>query len=146
MNFLRSNTILFLSRTILGGLFIYSSIDKIYDPVSFAQIIHHYRITPPGLINYIAIILPWIELLAGVFLIIGYKVKGSVLTINGMLVFFAVLLTITAFRGINVACGCFSSSMATKSNLIIRIIQDIGMLILGLHILIFYREKKESAG
>ena len=134
---LAKKPLLLASRIILGGLFIYASIDKIWDPLSFAQIIHHYRITPPGLINIIAIIMPWIEFIAGVLLIFGCKIKGSALTINAMLIFFMVILSITALRGINVSCGCFSTSMVAKSNLIYRIIEDIGMLILGFHILIY---------
>ena len=136
-DFLKNNWLLLVSRIILGGLFVYASVDKIIDPLSFAQIIHHYRITPPNLINIIAIVIPWIELAAGAFLIFGFRVKASGLTINLMLVFFIILLSITAFRGINISCGCFSTSTAVKSNLIIRIIEDFGMLALGLHLMIF---------
>jgi hypothetical protein len=57
-----------------------------------------------------------------------------------MLVFFTVVLAITAFRGINVSCGCFSTSTAVKSNLVIRIIEDFGMLALGLHAMIFSKK------
>jgi len=142
MEFLKKPSVVLISRVILGALFIYASIDKIAHPLAFAQVIHHYRATPPDLINYIAIIMPWIELLAGITLIFGCMVKGSSLTINAMLVFFIVLLAITASRGINVSCGCFTTSTAVKSNLIMRIIEDIGMLILGLHIFVFYRSKK----
>ncbi len=136
-NFLEKNQVLLISRIILGGLFVYASVDKIIDPLSFAQIIHHYRLTPPNLINIIAVVIPWIEFVAGALLIFGFRVKASGLTINLMLVFFIILLSITAFRGINVSCGCFSTSTAVKSNLIIRIIEDFGMLALGLHLVIF---------
>ncbi len=139
-NFLNNKNVLLISRIILGGLFVYASVDKIIDPLSFAQIIHHYRLSPPGLINIIAIIIPWVELMAGASLIFGFRIKASALTINLMLVFFIVVLSVTAIRGINVSCGCFSSSTAAKSNLIIRIIEDFGMLALGLH-LFLYRKK-----
>lgn len=138
--FLEKKQILLISRIVLGGLFIYSGIDKIIDPLSFAAIIHHYRITPPNMINFAAIVIPWIELIAGVFLIFSIRLKASALTINLMLVFFTVVLAITAFRGINVACGCFSTSMAVKSNLVIRIIEDFGMLALGLHVMFFSKK------
>ena len=139
--FLQKPSILLISRIILGALFIYASIDKIMHPLAFAQVIYQYRLTPPDLINFFAVILPWMELLAGLFLIVGYRVKSSSLVINILLVFFIIVLTITAIRGINVACGCFSTSTAVKSNLVLRIIEDIGMLLLGLHILLFYKRK-----
>jgi putative oxidoreductase len=138
--FLGQSWLLMISRIVLGGLFIYSAVDKIIDPLAFAAILHNYRITPPGLINYIAVTLPWIEFAAGVFLIFGFRLKASALTINLMLVFFTVVLAITAFRGINVSCGCFSTSTAVKSNLVVRIIEDIGMLALGLHAMIFSKK------
>jgi len=138
--FLGQSWLLMVSRIVLGGLFIYSAVDKIIDPLAFATIIHHYRIAPPGLINYIAVVIPWIEFMAGVFLIFGFRLKASALTINLMLVFFTVVLAITAFRGINVSCGCFSTSTAVKSNLVIRIVEDIGMLALGLHAMIFSKK------
>jgi uncharacterized membrane protein YphA (DoxX/SURF4 family) len=139
--FLQKPSILLASRIILGGLFIYASHDKIIHPLAFAQVIHYYRLTPPELINVLAVIFPWMEFLAGLFLIIGFRVRSSSLLINILLVFFAIVLAITATRGINVACGCFTTSTAVKSNLLLRIIEDIGMLLLGLHIFLFYKEK-----
>jgi uncharacterized membrane protein YphA (DoxX/SURF4 family) len=141
---LQRPSILLISRVILGGLFIYASIDKIIQPLAFAQVIHYYRLTPPDLINFLAVIFPWMELVAGLILIIGYRVRGSSLLISILLVFFAIVLTVTAIRGINIACGCFSTSTAVKSNLILRIIEDIGMLLLGLHILLFYKGKSRA--
>ncbi len=139
--FLQKTQILLISRLILGALFVFASIDKIIHPLAFAQVIHYYRLTPPDLINLLALIFPWMELVAGLLLIAGYRVKSSSLVINILLVFFIVVLAITALRGINVACGCFSTSTAVKSNLVVRIIEDIGMLLLGLHILLFYKRK-----
>lgn len=136
-SFLEKKHILFISRLVLGGLFIYSGVDKIIDPVAFAAVIHHYRLAPPNMINFAATVIPWIEFVAGLFLILGVRLRASALTINLMLVFFTVVLAITAFRGINVACGCFSTSTAVKSNLVIRIIEDFGMLALGLHVMFF---------
>jgi hypothetical protein len=87
------------------------------------------------------VVIPWIEFAAGLFLVFGIKTKASALTINLMLVFFTAILAITAFRGINVACGCFSTSMAVKSNLVLRIIEDFGMLALGLHVMFFGKKQ-----
>ena len=135
--FLENKRLLLLTRIIVGGLFVYSSIEKIIDPLAFATIIHNYRITPPGMINLLTVVIPWMEFTAGVFLIFGVRIRASALAINLMLVFFTVILAITALRGINVACGCFSSSTAVKSNLALRIVEDIGMLALGLHAMVF---------
>jgi uncharacterized membrane protein YphA (DoxX/SURF4 family) len=136
---LRNNKLLFLSRLILGAIFIYASLDKALNPLAFAQIIHHYRIAPPSLINLAAVTFPWIELLAGVLIIIGIWVRGANLVLGGFLIFYIVLLSITAARGININCGCFSTSPAVRTNLIVDIIRDIIFLVFSLHILLFYR-------
>jgi len=143
---LSNNYLLLMSRLILGGLFIYASIDKIINPLQFAQIIHNYRFLPPEFINIWAIILPWIEFAAGIFLVFNLFPKPSSQIIIAMLIVFIIALSVTAVRGINVACGCFSTSSQVKSNLVIRIIEDFGMLILGLHILRFSRTEKIKAG
>jgi len=140
---LKNKWLLLASRLVLGALFIYASLDKVLNPLAFAQIIHNYRITPPSLINIAAVLLPWIELLAGLLLVIGMKVRGSNLTLGLLLLFYVVLLTVTASRGINVACGCFTMSMAVKSNLAIRIVEDLVMLLMSLHLFFFYKRSKE---
>jgi putative oxidoreductase len=143
---LSDSKLVFLSRLILAGLFIYASYDKIFNPLSFAGIIHNYRLVGPSLINIPAIILPWIEFIAGALLIIGYKPRSADLIIGGMLIMYIFMLAITAHRGINISCGCFSTAAGVKSNLILRIIEDVGMLFVSLHILIFYKARFHSRG
>lgn len=138
---IRRSSLIFISRLILGMLFIYASFDKALNPFEFAKIIHNYRLMPPWIINIAAIILPWIELLAGILLIVGYKVRGANLIIGGLLVIYIIMLSITASRGINIACGCFSTSAAAKGNIYMRILEDIGMFLLFLHIFFFYKLK-----
>lgn len=142
---LQNKTLILVVRIFLGALFVYASIDKIHHPLAFAQVIHHYRLTPPFFINYLAVIMPWIEIVCGILLIAGFRVKAASLAVSLMLAFFLVVLSITAARGINVSCGCFTTSMAVKSNLVLRIIEDAGMFLLGLYILVFYRRYKSSA-
>jgi putative oxidoreductase len=143
---LGDSKLVFISRLILGGLFIYASYDKIFNPLSFAGIIHNYRLVGPNLINIPAIILPWIEFIAGALLIVGYKPRSADLVIGGMLIMYIFMLAITAHRGINISCGCFSTAAGVKSNLILRIIEDVGMLLVSFHILIFYKARFHSRG
>jgi uncharacterized membrane protein YphA (DoxX/SURF4 family) len=131
-------------RVVLGAIFIYASIDKIIHPDAFARIIHNYRLFPPAIINIIAIITPWIEILAGTLLIIGWKYRAANLIIFGMLVAFIIALSISYARGININCGCFSTAATTKSDLLIRIIEDILMAI-GCVLIGFVGKRRSSA-
>ena len=46
------------ARLILGGVFIYASLDKIAHPAEFAKAIGNYHVVPFGLENLMALALP----------------------------------------------------------------------------------------
>ena len=51
-------------RVVVGVVFVSASVYKIIDPGSFARSIWYYHLMPGSLINLIALVLPWVELLA----------------------------------------------------------------------------------
>jgi len=102
-------TLLFVFRLILGGLFIWAGIIKILDPLGFAQDIANYQLFPQTFAFVTAIVLPWIEVLCGVFAITGLFLRSSAALLAGLLVGFLILIFITMIRGIDVKCGCFGS-------------------------------------
>lgn len=105
-----AKTVILSVRLILGAVFIYASLDKLLNTEAFAQVIYNYRILPGTLVNIAAIILPWLEFLAGVCLITGMFIYGaSFLVVSLMVTFFtAILFNFT--RGIDINCGCFSTN------------------------------------
>jgi len=103
-------------RIFLGGIFVIASLDKILNPGAFAEIIHNYQILPDILINLTAIILPWVELLLGLFLIIGLWQPGAALLSTILLVIFWGSLIFNLIRGVDVYCGCFSTSSEVPSD------------------------------
>lgn len=109
MTLFRNKYFLLLLRLIVGGVFIWAAVTKIADPLAFAQDVRNYRLVGQVLSFLTAIVLPWVELIAGVCLIIGVFPRSSALLISGLLVFFIVLVAITMVRGIDVDCGCFGT-------------------------------------
>jgi uncharacterized membrane protein YphA (DoxX/SURF4 family) len=101
--------VLLVFRLIVGGIFIWAGFSKIADPLSFAQNIKNYQLVGQTLSFLTAIFLPWVELIAGFWLIIGLYQKSSALLISCLLFFFIVLVAITKARGLNVDCGCFGT-------------------------------------
>ena len=123
-------------RCYLGVLFVGACLHKIADPASFALDIATYDILPLAAINLVAIGLPWIELIAGVMLIVGWRVRGSSLVIAGMMVVFLVALCIALARGLDMSCGCFASQGAEDDPISrMTVIRD--LVWLGLCVFVF---------
>ncbi len=120
----------------LGIIFIVAAIEKIGDPPSFAHAIYNYRILPGALINISALILPWVELLAGLALVIGVWTRAARTIVALMLVVFIVAISINLLRGNAIDCGCFDVSAAGRTyeerirDMWIVILRDIGMLLM----------------
>ena len=104
------------ARLILGAVFMYASIDKILYPAAFAQAVYNYAILPDTLINLTAIVLPWLELILGVFLVIGLFREGSACIVTGLLAVFLGATIFNMARGLDIYCGCFSASTEDTSN------------------------------
>lgn len=120
-------------RLVLGGVFIWTGLMKIMDPLEFAQSIANYRTFPRLLVFLLALILPWIELICGACLILGVFQKTSAVILSGLLVSFLILIIITIFRGIDIDCGCFGTfSRKVDFRLILT---DAVLLLLALSIL-----------
>ena len=131
------------ARLVLGVIFIYASYDKILHPKAFAEVIYNYQILPAGLINVTAIFLPWLEILMGIFLIMGFWMPGTVIWCNTLLVVYIGALWFNLARGIDVNCGCFSTSKGSSIS-IETILWDAAFLTLSVYLLFFVFNKKTS--
>jgi hypothetical protein len=123
-------------RIILGIVFIYASIDKIINPADFAEIILSYQILPEIMINPIAVVLPWLELLIGVFLIFHIWMPGSIILVNLMLFIFMSAIISALIRGLNIDCGCFSTSGSKGGLDIITLGRDLFFQLMALFLLV----------
>ncbi len=146
MNFIRSLNLPLIFRIILGIIFIYASYDKILDPAAFSKNIHNFHTTDNliGVENLVALILPWLELIVGVFLIFGVFLEGSTSITISLYIFFIVILSQAVYRGIDVHCGCFHTEAdAGVTDLRMELIKHIGedILLLGMAFVIKYKDK-----
>lgn len=145
--FKRDGLIALCARMILGVVFIYTSIGKIVHPEAFAKVIYNYQILPDYFINLSAIVLPWLELILGVFLIIGLFKEGSVFIVNILLIIFLGALSFNLARGLNVHCGCFSvgTEAVNNASTVWYVIRDGLFLVPALYLFyrIFIRKRQE---
>lgn len=101
------------ARLIIGGLFVYASFYKLFHPLDFAVSIRNYGILPPAWSNIVALSLPWVEITAGVFLIIGIHTQPAALLTTGMLGIFLAAIIYAFSIGLDIDCGCFSSAASS---------------------------------
>ena len=113
---LRSPRLHVLLRVLLGLVFVYASLDKIADPAGFARIVYQWQTVGPIPSNLVAVILPWIELLAGLLLIVGIWKREAAAVVAVMLIVFIVAAVGVLARGIDVDnCGCTSVAAASTA-------------------------------
>jgi len=130
-------------RVILGIIFIYASVGKLFRAEDFAKAILRYEFLPIYFVNIMAIIMPWVEFFTGTLLILGIFKKATSIIAMGSLVAFIIALSSAFARGLDISCGCFSlEETSSKGDIIYRIIQDIFMLI-GAIIVFMFSEKKK---
>lgn len=132
---IRPGVILFhASRLFLGAVFIYASHDKILHPQAFAEAVYNYQILPDPLVNVTALILPWLELILGLCLISGFMLQGATALSTMLLVIFMAALAFNQIRGLDVSCGCFTTSPEDGPANLLTIARDFSFLIVSLYL------------
>ena len=123
-----------VARVALGLIFLVAAWGKIVDPAALAKIIHNYRILPDMLINLAALTLPWVEVVVGMCLIVGFANRGASLVASLLLVVFMAAMAYAYARGYDTQCGCFTTK-ADDPISPATFVRDGSMLVLALLVL-----------
>lgn len=127
----------------LGGLFIVAGLSKLRDPAGFAQEIANYQLAA-GLAPYLAMVLPPIEVVAGVALV-GLSSswrRAAALALGGLLVMFTVAVLHAVLRGVNIDCGCFGTGSGPVS--FSTVLRNVGLLAAALIVIALDRPRASS--
>ncbi len=95
---------------VIGGLFIYAGGLKVGDPAAFAKDISNFHILPWPLGVRLAFYLPWLEIICGAALFVGWFRSGAIAILTGLTAVFIGATIAARLRGIDVNCGCFGSA------------------------------------
>ncbi|MEW6456973.1 MAG: MauE/DoxX family redox-associated membrane protein [Acidobacteriota bacterium] len=122
-------------RLLLGGLFLYAGLFKINHQEEFLSAIINYGIISNHqfMINLLSIILPWIEITSGVFLLAGIWKKSNALIVFVLLLIFSSAVLMAIKKGLSVDCGCFGFGVKVGWGVFLR---NILLLFLSFEILI----------
>ena len=132
------------ARVVLGCIFIVASLDKIIHPELFARTVYNYQFVPEVAVNVVALWIPWLELVAGLFLLLGFWVRGSVLLLIGLLLVFVGALGFNLARGLDVACGCFSTTSKDPVTAL-TLVRDSVFLVVALYLFWFHQVRGMEA-
>ena len=129
--------LMLIGRLILSAAFILAALPKIQDPAAFAISVEGYHVVTANLAMWIALVLPWLELVAGFGLLIPQIKRGSNLIIALLLVVFIALHASAWARGLDINCGCFNAHESEKTpGYLWLILRNIGLLTACIFVLI----------
>lgn len=136
-------------RLILGGVLLVAGALKVSDPYSSATSVRAYQILPVDLANFLGFVLPFAEVVIGIFLIVGIWVRLNAIAGGALMVMFIIAIGQAWIRGISLDCGCFGKGGLLETdelpvwNYTIEIARDIVLAVFAFYI---YRFPKGKLG
>ncbi|HEY6953097.1 MAG TPA: MauE/DoxX family redox-associated membrane protein [Bacteroidota bacterium] len=129
---LSNEYVLFAFRLLVGLTFVFASIDKIADPLSFANAVANYRLVAGSVPLIVATVLPWVELLCGFAVLSGLYYRGGVLILLMLLIAFTLAVITGLIRGLDISCGCFTLDPDVGRIGWNKVFENIGLILAGL--------------
>ena len=126
-----------VARLVLGGVFLYAGASKVFDAGGLAASIRSYGLgLPEWFVGLSAHALPLLEVLLGLYLLVGLFTRASAWAANGLMVLFLAALVQGALRGLQIDCGCFGRGVSASdgASLWVEVARDLGLLALGLQL------------
>ena len=128
------------ARCLIGFIFAYAGLSKLLEPVqNFEAAILEYQLFPYFWARPLAMIIPWIELIMGSFLILGFLPRASALVISMLSLSLVIIITASFIKTGTFPenCGCFGKGVHLAPYQVL--ILDMLVFLLGLRI--FLRRK-----
>jgi uncharacterized membrane protein YphA (DoxX/SURF4 family) len=110
------NVAVLIARVFVGAVFIVAGGSKIGHAAYFAAQIAAFGIVPHPLVAPLALLLPFLEVLLGAYLVIGLyaRLAGWIAAIQ--LLIFAAAIASAVARGLSLSCGCFGPNDQTTTS------------------------------
>lgn len=109
--------VLRVAQIATGLVFLAAGLSKLGDLPSFALQVHNYRVLPVWSEHLVAMTVPWIEVVAGLALVLGVRPRAGALVATGLLGVFTLAVAAAWARGLDFECGCFGKASASRIGL-----------------------------
>src|SRR3977135_2539768 len=130
--------IIWIGRLVLGGIFVYAGFSKLLMPnthlwpmfvlrfsismniSSFAQQVESYKMISPEASQVLAHHLPLLEIMLGLLLLIGWRLRIWATAITAIMVGFLAVVTRAYLLHMDINCGCFGTPEKLTAMTIVR--------------------------
>jgi putative oxidoreductase len=119
------------AQIVLGLLFLAAALAKIVDTASLVREVHNFRLVPFWSEHLVAMTLPWVELVAGLALVLGVRARAGSWVAGALLLGFSIGVAAAMARGLNFECGCFGTAGGTRVGWA-KLGENLGMLLFAL--------------
>ena len=108
-------------RLALAGVFLYAAYTKLRQPwLLFAMSIDSYQVLPEWAVLSLGRTLPWLELLLGLLLALGFGLRYVAAGATVLLAAFFALMLRAFIKGMGIDCGCFGLGEAISARTLMR--------------------------
>lgn len=130
--------IIWIGRLVLGGIFVYAGISKIFFPnthlwpmfvlkfsistnlATFAEQVESYKLLSPAGVDFVAHTLPFTEIALGLLLLIGWQLRIWASLITLIMLGFLTVVTRAYLLHMDINCGCFATPEPLTIKTVIR--------------------------
>jgi len=135
-NFRRA--MIWIGRLVLGGIFVYAGISKLFFPnthlwpifvlkfsismniASFAQQVESYKMISAEASQTVAHVLPFVEIALGILLLIGWRLQIWASLVTLIMVGFLAVVTRAYLLHMDINCGCFATPEPLTLKTVVR--------------------------
>jgi uncharacterized membrane protein YphA (DoxX/SURF4 family) len=151
--------VIWLGRLVIGGIFVYAGYAKLTYPnhnlwpwfllkfsisanlSTFAYQVESYKVLGAAASSFVAHTLPFVEIVVGLLLLIGWKLRVWATAVTVILVGFLTVVTRAYLLHMDINCGCFGTPEPLTGMTVIR---DglLAALAIAMTILVFHETRK----
>ncbi len=132
------------ARLLLGAVLLLAGYLKAKSPSEAQMAVRAFELLPVGLANLFGLVLPWLEIGAGILLILGVTVRYAAIFGGLSMLLFIGAISQAWARGLTIDCGCFGGGgqvAAGHTKYLQEILRDSGLALTAAFLIIWPQGK-----
>ena len=141
--------VVWVCRLVVAAVLIFAAVQKIWMPLEFARLIREYHLLPDQVLNLVAVVLPWLEIVCGLCFLSGFWLMGTAVLLSSLNIIFVIAIAYRAwlimsstgvgFFDLSYDCGCGFGVVYIPT----KILEN--LLLVGMCLIILFAQRKRNA-